>query len=119
LPDISQALEYMPRSLEFPLCRLIRVGTGSDSDYVARFKGFEFVTKRVFIPVFCVDFGFERLRISSLQKLVREPGIAVLAAILTTPVRINGPGERDAFGMATVEPSTRRQGPILDRSFGG
>jgi hypothetical protein len=112
-PNSNQSLENSARQTESPLCRLVRISSRSQADHIAFFQAMQLAAEGFPVPVFGINFSFEGARFPEFHELVRETGVAVFAAVLTTPVGVDCPIKRNATRLAAIEKFPRRETPIF------
>src|SRR3954471_3761746 len=75
--------------------------------------GPDFLPKCLRLPFLSEDFSFKGLQVAQFHEFVRIAGVAILTAVFTASIRIDGPGERYARGLAAVQLLARRQRSIF------
>src|SRR5579862_7287077 len=116
-----RACEYFenrPRYAIPPLGRLIRIGCGPDRDRFPAWNLVQLVAKPGGVELLRENLPLELERIAELHEFVRVAGVAILAAELAAPVRIDGPAERHPGARAVSDVGARWEFEILDAALG-
>jgi len=105
--------------MEFAFGRLVGIGGRADGDVLARdvLLG-QIAASQPASVLFDVNLALE-IRAIQFHKFMRVAGVAVDAAEFAAAIRIHGPAEGHAFGIATIQNRAHRQQKIFRAAFGG